>query len=194
MLIGLCGGIGSGKSMVSRILRLKGFRVFDCDYEARLLMEEDARIKIQIRDNISAEATDGVSPPDRKLLADIIFNDEEARLKLNRIVHEAVFRKVIIEAHRQSIMWVEAAILSESGLAGICDRIWKIESPLALRIQRSCMRDGCSSEEIIKRISSQNREEELLKSYQAVTQVVLNDETHSLMACIDNLLMDIISD
>ncbi|MDE5843031.1 MAG: dephospho-CoA kinase [Muribaculaceae bacterium] len=188
MLIGICGGIGSGKSVVSRIMRLKGFAVYDCDYEARKLMSVDTEIKSRIRDEISPEVTDGTTSPDRRRLAAIVFNDEQARLKLNHIVHGAILKDVAGKDSADDILWVEAAILAESGLAQICDRIWRVDAPESLRIRRASHRDSCKADDIAKRIASQRKEEELLKEYQDKTDIILNDDRHSLILRIDDLL------
>lgn len=188
MLIGVCGGIGSGKSVVSRILRLKGFEVYDCDSEAKRLMAADSEIKCRIRDLISSEVTDGVAVPDRELLAKIVFSDEAARLKLNEIVHEAVRNDIAKKAAEEKLMWVESAIIAESGLAAMCDRIWKVESPESLRIKRAIERDLCSKEDIERRIESQSKEESLLEMYEEKIDKIINDENHSLLDQINGLL------
>ncbi len=186
MLIGITGGIGSGKSVVSRILRLKGYEVYDCDSEAKKIMDESREIKCRIRDEISGSVTDGVAPPDRKLLAGIVFNDEAARKKLNEIVHKAVREDVGKRSGR--IMWVESAILAESGLSEMCARIWLVETPKEKRIANILKRDRTTAEQAESRIRSQQEEERLLKPYAAKTDIILNGGEESVLAQITVLL------
>lgn len=189
MLIGICGGIGSGKSVVSRVLRQMGMTVYDCDAEARRIMNSDPGIKCHIRDEISADVTDGESAPDRKLLADIVFSNEEARKRLNAIVHGAV--RSDLEEKRRPLMWVEAAILAESGIADMCDEIWSVESPPDIRIRRIVARDKIAPRMALKRIASQAAEERMLRKFDKIVKVVHNDEFHSILAQVENLLKDI---
>lgn len=187
-LIGICGGIGSGKSVVSRLLRLMGHEVYDCDAGARRLMETDAVIKSRIRDEISADVTDGVAPPDRRLLASIVFSDEKMRQTLNSIVHCEVRKDVARHGDGCGVMFVEAAILAESGLAEMCDAIWHVEAPLGSREQRVRHRDGCSREAFVSRTESQRREAELLKRYEWKTVGIINDGVRPLLQQIGTLL------
>lgn len=190
MLIGICGGIGSGKSVVSRLLRGNGYRVYDCDTEARRLMETSAEIKRRIRDEISPDVTDGVSAPNRKLLAEIVFNNEKARIKLNAITHGALaddIKGVVAALRPGEILFVEAAVLAESGLAEICDRIWRVEANLGERIRRIVNRDKCSARHAEQRMLSQRTEEGLLKKYVDKTDLIHNDDRHSVMARVEQL-------
>ena len=195
MLIGICGGIGSGKSVVSRILRSSGYLVYDCDLEARRLMETSPDIKRRIHDEISSDVTDGESMPDRHRLAELVFADEESRLRLNGIMHAAVRRDLQYAAascHR-NIMFVEAAILAESGLAPLCDAIWLVSAPADVRLQRAMDRDRCSERQILSRMHSQLKEESMLREYSNKTTIIHNDGIRPLLpqievalGCLDN--------
>ncbi|MDE6436166.1 MAG: dephospho-CoA kinase, partial [Muribaculaceae bacterium] len=88
-LIAITGGIGSGKSVVSRVLRAMGYPVYDCDSQAKAIMDADAEIHRRLCSEIDAAVvTDGVI--DRKRLAEIVFNDKAKLAVLNAIVHSAV--------------------------------------------------------------------------------------------------------
>lgn len=189
-LIGISGGIGAGKSVVSRVLRQLGYDVYDCDMEAREIMNRSSRIKCAIRDRISADVTDGESAPDRKRLAEIVFRNESARKILNEIVHAEV-REHLRSRHKDGILWVEAAILAESGLADMCDRIWKVEAGESERLNRVVKRDGISGAEAGQRIIAQQKEACLLEKYHLKTDVIHNDNEHSLLEQIKGLLIDI---
>lgn len=190
MIIGIGGGIGSGKSIVSRILRLKNCNVYDCDYEAKRIMADDRRIKERIRDEISPKVTDGLSIPDRKILADIVFNDESVRLRLNKIVHAAILEDVMNRSREYPVLWVEAAILAESGLAAKCDRIWKVVASPEMRIANIMRRDRYAEEHARSRMNAQLNEEKMLRQYEC--QPIFNDSEHSVLEQVNLLLKQII--
>lgn len=189
-LIGLAGGIGSGKSVISRILRQKGYQVYDCDTRARYLMENSQIIKSRIRDEISADVTDGSLPIDRRRLAEIVFHDKKMLKCLNAIVHGVVRDDVrrTVESTLEKILFVEAAVMAQSGLADICDEIWIVEAPVQQRIERVMTRDSINRDAVDARIKSQEEEAELLSSYGAKLKVVRNDSIHSLLLQLDELL------
>lgn len=191
-LIGICGGIGSGKSVVSRILRSFGYEVYDCDLEARRLMESSAEIKQRIRDEISAEVTDGVAAPDRKLLSQIVLADEGIRLLLNRIVHGAVREDLLSRLHsmeegkldkeeKRGVLFVEAAVMAESGLAEMCDSIWLVEADREERIRRVMQRDGCSREHAEGWMRKQIAEERLIECYEGKIRRIRNTDSESML-------------
>lgn len=187
-IIGLTGGIGSGKSVVSRILRLTGERVYDCDREAKLLMEGNREIKRRLVDEIDQRVVaDGVI--DRQLLADIVFTDEQARRRLNDIVHGAVRDDVMRIASDCPMLFVESAILAESGLAALCDEIWLVEAgDDDLRIKRVMQRNKCEAESIRRRIRSQHREADLLRRHLDKIVVIDNSAQSKLIEQIDRQL------
>lgn len=189
-LIGLAGGIGSGKSVISRILRQKGYQVYDCDTRARYLMENSQIIKSRIRDEISADVTDGSLPINRRRLAEIVFHDKKMLNCLNAIVHGVVRDDVrrTVESTLEKILFVEAAVMAQSGLADICDEIWIVEAPVQQRIERVMARDAINRDAVDARIKSQEEEAELLISYGAKLKVVRNDSIHSLLLQLDELL------
>ena len=189
-LIGLAGGIGSGNSVISRILRQKGYQVYDCDTRARYLMENSQIIKSRIRDEISADVTDGSLPIDRLRLAEIVFHDKKMLKCLNAIVHGVVRDDVrrTVESTLEKILFVEAAVMAQSGLADICDEIWIVEAPVQQRIERVMARDAINRDAVDARIKSQEEEAELLSSYGAKLKVVRNDSIHSLLLQLDELL------
>lgn len=161
MLVGISGGIGSGKSVVSNILRAMGYAVYDCDREAKRLMEEQLEIHRKLCEHIHPEAV-VEGKINRELISNIVFCDKSALLKLNSIVHAAVFED--IERWRKSyaagqLLFVESAILHSSGLYRLVDDEWRVEAPLNVRIERVKKRSGLSGSEIRARIKSQEQEE-----------------------------------
>lgn len=163
VVIGITGGIGAGKSVVSRILRLKGYPVYDCDSEARSLMESSEEILAALQGRFGEECILECGGLNRGYIASRVFNDAEELTWLNALVHGAVREDVRdwVEAHASAgkeILFVESAILYTSGLDKMCDRIWLVTAPEELRLERAMQRGGASEEDLRRRIESQRME------------------------------------
>ena len=157
--IGITGGIGSGKSVVSRIVRCNGFPVYDCDFEAGRLMQSDSALKERLSAVLGGKAYNACGELDRKYVASRIFGDSELRKDVNRLVHSAVredFRR-FAEA-RKGKVFVESAILFSSGLASLCDKVWVVEAPKETRVVRVMSRNGCDRDDVESRMSAQSTE------------------------------------
>lgn len=187
-MIVLAGGIGSGKSVVARILRLKGFGVFDCDFEARRLMESDPCVKAALMAAVGSEIYDDSGSLNRKFLASRIFNDPESRRVVNAIVHNAVkdsIRRWILQDRNN--LFVETAIPAQSGIAEMASQIWIVDASVDSRLARVRSRDDRSVEEILKIMDAQAREEEAIFSFHNV-KTIHNNPADSLLTQIDSLL------
>lgn len=158
-LIAISGGIGSGKSVVAKILRLLGYEVYDCDSEAKRLMDESAEIKDSLRKLIGECVINADLSINRRQLAEIVFSDSEKLLTLNGIVHGAVKNDILTwrETRRSKIepLFVETAILYQSGIDKIVDYVIEVTAPIEIRMQRVMNRNGFNREEVLKRIESQ---------------------------------------
>lgn len=178
--IGVTGGIGSGKSVVSRVLRCNGFQVYDCDLEAKKIMENDVFVRKGLENIIGQEAFLRNGKLNKKKISQEIYSDVSKREKVNSLVHEAVRKD--IEKHRhenKGIFFIESAILYTGGINRICDKIWVVSSPLKERIKRVEERDKLSQEEVLKRIQSQ--ENEIPLSEKEMLIYIENDENHQLL-------------
>ena len=162
-MIVLAGGIGSGKSVVARILRLKGYGVYDCDFEAKKLMNLDPALREAIIGITGKNAYGGDGKLDRSYLASRIFEDNYIRGEINSVVHAAVRKDVVswLEKDKWNI-FVETAIASESGLAEMAVQIWFVEATIEQRISRVRTRDSRTEDDILKIIEVQKREEDSL--------------------------------
>ncbi|MDE6489569.1 MAG: dephospho-CoA kinase [Muribaculaceae bacterium] len=157
-VIAITGGIGSGKSVVSRILRVMGYPVYDCDTEARLLMDGDTAISRRIANEISPEAIDDDGKINRPKLAEIVFTDRQALERLNNIVHSAVrdhLRQWIDRHQPTSTCFVETAIPYQSHIDTMVDEIWEVDAPEEIRISRVMARNNLSRREVENRIEAQ---------------------------------------
>ena len=186
-LIAITGGIGCGKSVVSEMLRVMGFRVYDCDSRAKMLMDADEVIKADIARLITRDAVTADGAIDRRVLASVVFGDKLMLSVLNGIVHEAVRRD--IEAWRtqagDAVMWVESAIIYESGIDKMVDAVWSVEAPLELRIARVMKRNCISREEVLSRIRMQQGE---LDGDHTCVMPIVNDDVAPLIPQVNGLL------
>ena len=143
--IAITGGIGAGKSVVSTVLRLMGYYVFDCDAEAKAIMDRSDAIKAQLVSQIHEKAVvDSVI--DRRLIAAVVFN-EAVRLRLSQVIAE--------RSKTDSRIFVETAILYQSGLDRMVDEVWDVVAEDEVRIARVMKRNALSRGDVIARIESQ---------------------------------------
>lgn len=175
----ICGGIGSGKSVVCRILRTLGYSVYDTDSEARRIMDTSPRIVEAIgRDVCPAAVKNGRI--DRAVLGQAVFNDKTLLERLNSIVHGAV-RADIAEyalAHAGQHIFIETAIPNSGGLCGIVDDVWQVTAPEGVRIERVMKRNGFDAEHIKARIEAQKAD--AVPCHERVTTIV-NDNVTPLL-------------
>jgi len=169
-IIGISGGMGSGKSVVSRILRLNGFQVYDCDVMAKQLMENDRELKSALC-RILGESIylEGVRL-DRKMMAERIFSDWDLLRRVNSVVHAAVRDDFLrfVGMSSSGKVFCESAVLVSSGLAGLCSEVWIVEAPEYVRIARVKVRNGMDVREIRKRMDAQANEFAMLSGMPAV--------------------------
>ncbi|MDE6485710.1 MAG: dephospho-CoA kinase [Duncaniella sp.] len=187
--VAVTGGIGSGKSVVSRILAAMGYEVYDCDRNARLLMDGSDEIKRLIADRISEDAiADGVI--DRRKLGEIVFNDPMMLSRLNSIVHGAVrdhfteYRK-----NHSGLIFFETAILSESGFDTLAQRVWEVIAPQELRIERVMKRNNLTRKEVEVRIASQSST--AAAHFHSSVDTIVNDGAMSLLQQVTKLLQNL---
>ena len=142
MIIGLTGGIGSGKSTIAQELAKQGFVVYDCDREAKRIIAENKEVQQAIIDLLGKEAfVDGKY--NTAYVAQRVFTDLHLRQELNQIIHPAVLKDIkdLKDLKDPKDLVVESAILCEAGLDRLCDKIIVVEAPEAIRIERVIGRD-----------------------------------------------------
>lgn len=160
VIIAVTGGIGSGKSVVSRILRSMGYPVYDCDSRARYLQDADPEMRRRIASEITSDALNADGSLNRQALARCVFADADKLSALNRIVHAAVAEDLVAQIEAETIrgaelIFVETAILYESGFDRFVDEIWEVSAPEELRVARVMARNNISAEEVRARIAAQ---------------------------------------
>ncbi len=160
-IIGLTGGIGSGKSTVSAYLKEKGCIIIDADEISRKMTEKGSPALDQIRDCFGDEYFYADGSLDRKKMGVTVFNDSEKKRMLEDIVTQAVIRKTTeeIEILRKSesdgIAVLDAPLLFEFNVQGLTDESWLVTADEETVLERVKLRDDLSEEEIRGRISNQ---------------------------------------
>lgn len=160
--VGICGGIGSGKSTVCGLFAAKGIPVYDSDSRARALMEHSPEIVSAVSARFGTGCyRDGRL--DRARLASVVFADEKALADLDGIVHPAVRRDFESWARSQKGDYVlfESALLFDSGMDSCVDVSIAVLAPLRLRVERAVARDGSTPEQVMARIARQMTDDEL---------------------------------
>lgn len=189
-IIGLTGGIGSGKSTVAKYLISKEVPVYIADDEARKLMQSKAVINAIVK-VFGPEVLGNDGLLDRKALANIVFNDKEKLALLNGIVHPKVkkhFEAWVEKNKTHPFVVKEVAILFETQGHLQCDKTILVTAPLDVRIERTMKRDDVTKEEVLIRIQNQLPDEEKVKLADYVIQNINLEDTYNQ---IDELLKDL---
>ena len=156
MVVGLTGGIGSGKSTIAKAFAALGIAVFNSDEQAKALIATDAQVKERIIAAFGEEAYQN-GEYNRAYIAQIVFNNSEKLAILNGIVHPALAEYFKRWAKEQTSPYVlkEAAILFESGSYKDCDYIITVTAPEEVRIARVMARDHCTEAQVRARMAQQ---------------------------------------
>jgi dephospho-CoA kinase len=174
--IGLTGGIGCGKSVVSRLLGIMGVPVYNADNEAKRVTSSNNEIRQQLI-HLLGEDVFVNGELNKALLATYLFSDPKHAKIVNGIIHPKVKDDFISWASKYDdypVIAIESAILIEAGFSDAVDKIVMVYAPLELRLERLALRDSTSSkEQILKRIQSQMDDEE---KRSLAHFVVVNDE------------------
>ena len=162
LLVGITGGIGSGKSTVCKIFALLGVPVYAADDRAKWLMIHNIDLKNQILDKFGPSSYQINGELNREYLADTIFSSPERVSDLNALVHPAVKKDFEQWISQQNTPYVlkEAALLFETGAAKELDYIINVSSPLRVRLARVLLRDPHRSEQQVHQIINQQLPDE----------------------------------
>jgi dephospho-CoA kinase len=178
MIVGVTGGIGSGKSTVVQFFEsFKNVAVYIADIEAKKLMHTSANIQQKIKENFGNEAYLNGSLH-RKYLADIVFKNKEKLSILNDIIHPEVkkdFLNFSLQQKDKAYVIYESALLFETQSNTNFDKIICVSAPLEIRINRVVNRDKVTREEVLRRISNQmSQEKKILQSHYHIENISLN--------------------
>ena len=186
-VLGITGGIGSGKSVVSKILETKEIPVYNSDLEAKRLMESSPTIRKKLSERFGKDLYEK-DTLNKNLLASVVFDHPKELAFVNSVVHPEVYQDFMVWKEKSVINeWVgiESAILFESGFDQYADFCLLVSAPLEIRIQRTQERDHVSKEAILNRIRNQMPEEE---KQSLADFTIVNDDCQAILPQIDNLI------
>lgn len=181
IVIGITGGIGTGKSLVCKIFKSMGIPVNDADASAKSIIVNDAEVKTSIINLLGVEAYNADGSYNRAYVASVVFNDKSKLEQLNAIVHPKVIeygKEWALKNNHFPYLIREAALMFESGSYKHNQFNILVESPLELRMQRICLRDKCSEEDALKRINAQWSDDE---RREFADLIIYNNEEKSLI-------------
>ena len=189
MIIGITGGIGSGKSTIAKQLREMGYAVYDTDSEAKRLIVEDVNLRKQMEQLFGKEVyKDGVYQT--AMVAQRVFADRSLLAQLNAIVHPAVKSDILrwvqtinhaasryttphhaTKSLGVSLCFVECAILFQAGFDVLCDQVIVVTAPEDVRINRVIARDASNIEKVRARMRAQEADKDLQRAH-----IVINND------------------
>jgi len=191
-LIAITGGIGSGKSVVARIVQVMGYQVYDCDSRAKALMTESRDVREELIEAFGTEVYMADGSLNRKHLSAVAFTDEKALARLNGIVHPATARDMLHWAESQAttgaqVAFVETALLRTAGLDRLVDDVWHVTAPDDVRVARVMVRSGLTVQQVRDRMASQLVEDRIADN----EHVIVNDNEAALLPQVIQLLNNI---
>ena len=190
--IGLTGGIGSGKSVVSRLMEMMGVPVYVSDTATKQLMQRDDTIRRGLCRMVGDEVYAG-NCLNRTLLASYMFGHADRVAAVNALVHPRVRDDFRAWTARQAaightMIGLESAILLEAGFASEVDKVVMVYAPFEVRLARAMQRDGASEEAIRRRMARQMDDEQKKDKGDFV---IWNDGLRPLIPQVENLLADL---
>jgi dephospho-CoA kinase len=186
-ILGITGGMGSGKSVVSQLLEMMDVPVYDCDREAKRIMDSSplVREKLSVKFGEKLYEQETLNKP---LLASLIFDNSSHLTYVNSVVHPEVYNDFLVWKEKQagkSWVGIESAILFESGLSKWVDFCVNVSAPLETRIQRVQKRNGLNRESVLNRIHNQITEEERNR---LANCIIVNDDVQSVLFQVEKLI------
>ena len=179
--IGLTGGIGSGKSSVSNILKSWNAHIFDADIVSKTILNHNESAQNEVITEFGTDVIGSEGMIDKKKLSRIVFHDEDHQIKLNAIIHPYVFSEIdkefetILTKGENELFVVDAALIYESGADTHMDYVDVVTSHLGLKIERVLAKGELSRREFLERAELQWPDEEKI---QLADFVIQNNGSH----------------
>ena len=174
MIIGLTGGIGSGKSVVSETFEKLGITVVDADLASRVVVEKGKPCLEEIAKHFGNDILNENDELNRAKLREIIFNSDSEKLWLESLLHPAIAEQIKDElnASKSPYTILVSPLLLETNQRDFCDKVLVVDVPIELQMERTTKRDGVSEDQVKSIIKSQiNRDERL----QLADEIILNE-------------------
>jgi len=192
-IIGLTGGIGSGKSSVLEIFKKIGISTYNADESAKELISSDKKIIYSIK-QLFGEDIYNENELNSKLVSKIVFNDKEKLNFLNSIIHPAValdFNKFCLKHRNESYIVKEAAIIFETKTENLFNKIIYVKTPEEIRIDRVMQRDNLSRDDVLNRIQNQINETSIIDKCDFVIENINYNELEQKVLEIHNTLINL---
>ena len=174
MIIGLTGGIGSGKTAVSETFEKLGITVVDADLASRVVVEKGKPCLEEIAKHFGNDILNENDELNRAKLREIIFNSDSEKLWLESLLHPAIAEQIKDElnASKSPYTILVSPLLLETNQRDFCDKVLVVDVPIELQMERTIKRDGVSEDQVKSIIKSQiNRDERL----QLADEIILNE-------------------
>lgn len=189
IVFGITGGIGSGKSVVSRLMQMIDIPVYIADERSKQLLDTSDELKQKLTDAFGNQLYRN-GKIDKALFASIIFSDKEKLQLANNLIHPEVQKDFMhwLDSHRRKktvIAATESAILFESGFNRFVDKVILVYTPREIRIQRAMARDQASMKQIEARLNAQQSDEDKIR---LADIMITNDGSHSLISQVNALI------
>jgi len=186
-IVGLTGGIGSGKSTVAELFQVYGIPVYDSDSRSKLLCQTETELIVRLKLLFGNAVYLSDGSLNRPFMAKAIFENEALLQASNNLIHPAVEKDFKAWTEKQEAPFVvqETAILFEAGLENRYDAILCVTAPEELRLQRTCVRSGLKQEEVLARMRNQLPEEVRIRRSDFV---LINDEQTPLIPQLEDLM------
>ena len=184
--IGITGGIGSGKSVVSELLKIMHIPVYNADDAAKNILQTNPVIQEELKKLLGEEIFSN-GELNKPKMASLIFNDPDLLSKTNAIIHPAVFNDFNrwCNSQRSNKVACESAIIFESGMNRLLDYIITVSAPMKIRIERAKLRDQVNEELIENRIKNQMSDEEKVKLSDFI---LVNDNQQAIIPQLNKIL------
>ncbi|MDR3072515.1 MAG: dephospho-CoA kinase [Clostridiales Family XIII bacterium] len=189
-VIGITGGIGSGKSTVTEYLLSKDNIIIDADEISRDAVAVGEPILKELVSVFGEDILQEDGALNRKALAARTFAEEEKTAQLNAIMHKEIKRRIderLMELYDEPVVYLSAPLLFEAKLQLKCDEIWVVSADDDLRVRRTVLRDGVTEEDVRARMACQLSEEQRRRGADVIIEN--NGTTEELLAKIDSLLI-----
>lgn len=177
--LGITGGIGSGKSMVSQLFRVMGIPVYDSDKESKRLTITNEGIRTHLTELVGKDVYADDGSLNKSVLASWLFSSEEHTLKVNSIIHPVVKEDFLSWVKKQEnagykACGIESAILIEAGFLDVVEKVVLVTAPLETRIERTMQRDHAARKSVLNRMARQMKEEEKMEKADFVISNEMN--------------------
>ncbi len=194
VIIGLTGGMASGKSTVSDYLKAKRMHVIDCDEISRHVLDVGTEAYFEVVREFSEEILNEDKTVNRKKLSSKVFKDKALIEKLNGIIHPRVIEQTFeilkrLEGDGADIAVIDAPLLIEAGMDKLCKEVWVVYAPPEIQIERAMHRDNSTREQVVEILNNQMPFDEKLKH---ANRIISNDcDIEHLYSQIDKILQEI---